>query len=129
MGDPVAEPADDHVRVLHERQRGVSFWPAPGVFQRLREIPVIQRDERLDSDGEQPVDEVIVEVKPSDVAAPQMNPVGNDADLSCCEVGPVIALTCEVATVRPVPLIDWFSTDKLPCQRHCRWQLLTSARS
>ena len=66
-GDPVL---DDGRRarsaisagVLGEALGGVARRPAAGVLQRLRQVPVVERRDRLDAALEQPVDEPAVEV-------------------------------------------------------------------
>ena len=44
--------------------------PAAGVLERLRQIPVVERDEGLDAGLEQPVDEPVVEVEAGGVDLP-----------------------------------------------------------
>ena len=54
----------DVARVVAERLRRVARLPAAAVvLQRLRQVPVIERRERLDAVGEQLVDEPVVEVE------------------------------------------------------------------
>src|SRR5204863_3912968 len=62
--DAIAEPADDSLHVLAERVDRRANVPAPLVLERLREIPVEERRERLDAVREQLVDEAVVEVEP-----------------------------------------------------------------
>src|SRR3712207_5103474 len=63
--DAVAELLGHIPRVVGER-----LWclarppPAVPVLQGLRQVPVVERGERLDADGEQFVDEAVVEVQP-----------------------------------------------------------------
>ena len=57
----IAELIGDHVDVLDEGVDGGAVGPAARVLERLRQVPVVERDERLDAGLEQPVDEPIVE--------------------------------------------------------------------
>ena len=50
-GDAVAEAVVDRGGVLGEARRGVARRPAAGVLQRLGQVPVVQRDPRLDAGG------------------------------------------------------------------------------
>jgi hypothetical protein len=65
VGDPlrdhVAELLRHQPRVLGEALGRVARRPAAAVLQRLREIPVVQRGDRLDPALEQPLDEAAVE--------------------------------------------------------------------
>ena len=62
--------------VVAECLGGVARLPAADpVLERLRQVPVIQRGERLDAVGEQFVDQTIVEVEPFGLGAPV--PSGN----------------------------------------------------
>ena len=67
--DAVAEPAGDRLGVLDERLGGRARRPAAGVLERLRQVPVVERRERLDAVREQLVDEPVVEVEPGLVHA------------------------------------------------------------
>ena len=58
-------------RVLRERLDRLTRRPAPGILERLGEIPVVERDERLDAVREQLVDEPVVEVEARLVHAPR----------------------------------------------------------
>ena len=62
--DPVAEPAGDHAGVLREPQGRVARQPAAAVLQALRQVPVVERHQRIDAALEQAVDEPVVEVQP-----------------------------------------------------------------
>ena len=68
VGDPlrddVAERRAARRRVLREAQRGVARGPAALVLQRLRQVPVVERRDRLDPAREQPLGEVAVEAQP-----------------------------------------------------------------
>ena len=75
--DPVAEPRDDDLGVFRERLDGLARRPAALVLERLREVPVVQRHERLDAVREQVVDEPVVEVEARLVHAPAA--LGQDA--------------------------------------------------
>jgi hypothetical protein len=60
----VAERLVDVDRVVAEAERRVPVHPAAAVvFNRLREVPVVQREPRLDACAEQFVDEAAVEVE------------------------------------------------------------------
>ncbi len=61
VGDPVGEAFVDGGGVVGEAQRGVTGRPAAGVLERLRQVPVVQRDPRADAGTEQLVDEPLVE--------------------------------------------------------------------
>ena len=64
MFDAVAELLGHVAGVLGERVHGVLRLPAAvAVLQRLRQVPVIQRRERLDPGRQQLVDETVVEVE------------------------------------------------------------------
>jgi hypothetical protein len=67
--DPVAEAAGDHAGVLGERLRGLARRPAPFVLEPLRQVEVVERDERPDAGGEQVVDQAVVEVQTGRVDA------------------------------------------------------------
>ena len=69
---PVAERAVHQRRVVREPAGGVPLRPAAGVLQRLRQVPVVERQPRLDAPVEQPVHQPGVEVQPAPVgrAAP-----------------------------------------------------------
>ncbi len=60
--DPVAELLGDEPGVVRERLGGVSGSPPSTVLQRLWQVPVVQRRERLDPRREQLVDQAAVEV-------------------------------------------------------------------
>ena len=62
--DTVAEVAHHHVDVVGERLGGGALGPAALVLEHLRQVPVVQRDVRLDAGVEQVVDELRVEVEP-----------------------------------------------------------------
>ena len=49
--------------VVREPVCGLAGGPSTGVLERLRKIPVVQRDDRFDAGGEQLVDERAVEVE------------------------------------------------------------------
>src|SRR5512133_369937 len=70
VADPVAQPADDCLRVFDKGLRGRTNRPAPGVLERLRRIPVEQRRERLDAGCEQLVDQEVVEVESCRIERP-----------------------------------------------------------
>ena len=59
----IAEQVGDDVDVLDEGVDGRAHGPAAVVLERLRQIPVVERHERLDAGFEQPVDEAVVEVE------------------------------------------------------------------
>ena len=60
--DPVAERVVHVERVLGEPVGGVAVGPAALLLQRLRQVPVVQRQPRQDAGIEQLVDEPLVEV-------------------------------------------------------------------
>ena len=53
----------DDLGVLREGVDGLAGRPAAAILERLRQVPVVQRDERLDAVREQLVDEAVVEVE------------------------------------------------------------------
>ena len=60
----IGQPLGDVAGVVGERLRRVARFPAAdAVLQRLRQVPVIERRERLDAVREQLVDEPVVEVE------------------------------------------------------------------
>ena len=61
--DAVAEPRGDDLGVLGERLDVSRARPAAAVLERLRQVPVVERQERLDAVREQLVDEAVVEVE------------------------------------------------------------------
>ena len=77
VAHPVAEPGDDDLRVLRERLHRIAGGPTAAVLERLGQIPVIQRDVRLDPAREQLVDDAVVVVEAGRVHAP--GPVGKHA--------------------------------------------------
>src|SRR5674476_961551 len=60
--DPVTEGGSDHGRVLREPVGGLTIRPPSRILERLRQIPVVERGDGLDTAGDQPVDEPRVEV-------------------------------------------------------------------
>ncbi len=65
----VAEAPDHGLHVLDVRVDGLAHRPAAAVLERLRQVPVVQRDERLDAGGQELVHEAVVEVEARLVAA------------------------------------------------------------
>ncbi len=65
--DPVPERRRDQVGVLAEAPRGLPVQPAAAVFEGLRQIPVVQRDDRVDAAVQQRVDQPVVERHPARV--------------------------------------------------------------
>ena len=63
--DAIAKAMAYDVGVVGEAQRGVASRPSAAVLQRLRQVPVVQREVRRDAAREQPVDEPIVKVEPA----------------------------------------------------------------
>ena len=63
IGDAVAQGAGNDFDIVAEAGGGIAVRPASGVFESLRQVPVIERDEGTNSCFEQGVDEsaVIVE--------------------------------------------------------------------
>src|SRR5689334_23382460 len=64
MTDAVAEPARDDERVIGEPAGAIAVLPAAAIFERLRQIPVIEADPRLDAGGEHAIDKTLVEFQP-----------------------------------------------------------------
>ena len=67
--DAIAERADHDLGVVREAARRVALGPAAAVFERLRQVPVVERRERADPRLEQAVDEAPVVVEPLRVRA------------------------------------------------------------
>ena len=63
-GVDVPQRLEHDRRVLPEPVRRVAHRPAAGVLQRLRQVPVVERDRRVDPPRQQPVDQPPVEVDP-----------------------------------------------------------------
>ena len=63
VAHPVAQRLVDDGGVLHEAAHHLAAGPAAGVLERLREVPVVQRDPRLDAALQQAVDQPRVEVE------------------------------------------------------------------
>jgi len=61
--DRVAEGSRHEVHVLTESLGGVAYAPATFIFDRLRKVPVIERQRRLNVARQQSVDESTVEVQ------------------------------------------------------------------
>ncbi len=64
---PVTEGTGDEARVLPEPLGVVPRRPAAGILQRLRQVPVVQREDRRDAPREQRVDQPVVEGDPGGV--------------------------------------------------------------
>ena len=62
---PVAECVVDADGVLREPVGGVAVGPAAGILERLRQVPVVERQPRRDLVREQLVDEPVVEREPA----------------------------------------------------------------
>jgi hypothetical protein len=72
MADTVSQLLREVARVLAEGLRGLSRLPAAvPVLECLGQIPVIQRQERLDASGQQRVDEPAVEIEPLRIGLPR----------------------------------------------------------
>jgi hypothetical protein len=65
-----AEAVGDDRRVLGEPLCGVALAPAAGILQRLRQVPVVERGDRLDAAIEQALGEPPVERQPLGVRRP-----------------------------------------------------------
>ena len=57
VADAVAEPRRGKMRELGEGLGGVAIGPAAFVLQRLRQVPVVERDEGRDAALQQRVDQ------------------------------------------------------------------------
>ncbi len=77
VDDAVAERADDVGGVVGEPAGDVAGAPAAPVLEGLREVPVVERDDRADAGVEQLVDEPVVEREPEGVGG--AGAVGLDA--------------------------------------------------
>ena len=65
--DPITETLDHRRGVVGKGLGRRANRPSAGILERLREVPVVQRRQRRDSDGEKRVDEPVVEVEPGGV--------------------------------------------------------------
>src|ERR1700678_575828 len=63
VGDAVAQGAGDDFDIVAEARGRVAVRPASGVFEGLRQVPVIEREEGPDFRFEQGVDETAVIVE------------------------------------------------------------------
>ena len=81
--DPVAERVVDGLGVVAEPVRGVAVRPAALLLERLRQVPVVEREPGQDARAEQFVDEPAVEVEPGlvddAVARLDARPAGGEA--------------------------------------------------
>ena len=66
----IAEGARDQVRVVAEPVRGLAIEPAASVFEMLRQVPVVQRDEGLDVPVDQCIEQSPVEIDAVGVQRP-----------------------------------------------------------
>ena len=69
MRDAIAERAHHDLGVVREAARRVALGPAAALFERLRQVPVVERRKRADARVEQAVDEPPVVVEPLRVRA------------------------------------------------------------
>ncbi len=60
VGDAVAQGAGDDFDIVAETRGSITVRPTTGVFEGLRQVPVIERDEGADFRFEQGVDETAV---------------------------------------------------------------------
>ena len=60
IGNAVAERARDNVHVVSKTRSRIAIGPAPGIFQGLRQIPVVERYKRADSRFQQGINEAAV---------------------------------------------------------------------
>ena len=74
---PGRRAVDQDRRVVGEPGDDVAVRPAAGVLERLRQVPVVEREPGIDPALEQPVDQPVVEVQALGFAGPR--PVGLDA--------------------------------------------------
>ena len=72
--DPVAEAGGGEVGVVGEAGGGVPGEPAAAVLQRLRQVPVEERDHRVDAAVQQHVHQPVVEGEAGGLTGP--GPVG-----------------------------------------------------
>ena len=63
LADAIVERLEDDGRVVPESVGGVARRPPTGVLERLRQVPVVERDDRVDAGGEQLVDQAAVEAQ------------------------------------------------------------------
>ena len=60
----ISEPPNRQMRVIGEPGGNIPVLPAAAMFERLRQIPVIETDPRLDVGSHDRVDEAVVEFQP-----------------------------------------------------------------
>ncbi len=60
IGNAVAESACDSINVVSKARRRIAIGPAAGIFERLRQVPVIEGDEGANSGFQQGIDEAAV---------------------------------------------------------------------
>ena len=60
VGDAIAQRARHQFDVVGEAGRRIAIGPASGIFERLRQVPVIERDQRADVGFEQGIHETAV---------------------------------------------------------------------
>ena len=77
MLDPVAEPPHRQMRVFGKPMRGVAVLPAAAIFERLRQIPMVEADPGLDPGFHDAVDEFVVKFEPLEIG--RTAPLGQDA--------------------------------------------------
>ena len=68
--DAIAEAARDEARIVGEPAGAVPVDPATGLLKSLRKIPVVEADPGFDADGEQTVDQPVVEFESGLVRLP-----------------------------------------------------------
>src|SRR5579875_1609217 len=69
VADAIAQPARDDVHVGGEGLGCGARRPAPRVLERLREVPVIERDPGREAGGEERVDQALIEVEAGSIRA------------------------------------------------------------
>ena len=60
IGYAISQGSSHLLRIVGKARSRIAIWPAPGIFQNLRQIPMIERDERPDSGFQQGVHEAAV---------------------------------------------------------------------
>ena len=62
IGNSVTQSLRDDLGVVGEAGRGIAIGPASGIFESLRQVPMVERDKRADTGFEQDIDEAAVEI-------------------------------------------------------------------
>ena len=110
-GHAIAEGVVHRHRVVEEAVGGVAGGPAALLLEGLRQIPVVEREPRLDARAEQFIDQARVEVEPGRVRGPAVGadarPGGREAVGLQAEVGHQrdVVTVSVVVVARDIPVV------------------------